>query len=69
MIKFIDKMMNSVKEFTFWDYFWFKFFLITFGMIIGTYFHEFLVDYVMLLWIFFVIAYIYIMYKTFKNAK
>ncbi len=60
----IKQVMLAVKEYSFWDYVWFKIGLISSGIILGAYFSTFFLDYIFIVWIIFVATTIFIMYRT-----
>ena len=62
---FIDKALDAAKSYSLWDYGWLKLTLISFGMLVGTYFAQFFMQYIGIVWTVFILSYIWIMYKTF----
>ncbi len=69
MSKFIEQVMSSVREYSFWDYMWFKTGLISFGIILGSYFSAFFLDYIFVVWMLFLITTIFIIYRTVTKIK
>lgn len=70
MKNLINRLLDSAKKYTVLDYGFLKIALISFGILIGTYFSIFFSNYTSLLWMIFLISYIWILYKTFiKNRK
>lgn len=67
MNKLFNKALNSTKKYTIWDFGLLKITLISLGILLGTYFSNFFLSIIMLIWIIFVISYAFIMYKTFKK--
>ena len=65
MFNFIRKMIEAANKYTFWDYFFLKTTLLSLGMLIGTYFSNFFINYTFFLWAVFLITYVCIMYRTF----
>lgn len=65
MRKFFDKAINSVRQYSLWDWGWLKITLFSFGLLIGVYFAQVLSQYVTFIWAIFIFAYIWIIYKTF----
>ncbi len=62
---FIDKALKAAKSYDIWDYQWLKLTLFSFGILVGTYFAQFFMQYVFIVWAIFILSYIWIMYKTF----
>lgn len=70
MFEFIDRIIKAANKYTFWDYFFLKTTVLVFGILIGTYFASFFIDYTLFLWLVFLVTYVYIMYRTFiKHMK
>jgi hypothetical protein len=65
MRKFFDKAINSVRQYSLWDWGWLKIALFSFGLLMGVYFAQILSQYVTFIWAIFIFAYIWIIYKTF----
>ena len=69
MEKLINKLLGAAKKYTVLDYGFLKITLISFGILIGTYFSNFFSNYTSLLWIIFLVSYIWIIYRTFIKHK
>ena len=69
MSDFINQIMSSVREYSFWDYVWFKTSLISLGIILGSYFSTFFLDYIFVVWAAFILTTIFIMYQTIIKFK
>ena len=69
MRKFVDQIMAAVKEYSFLDYVWFKTELIFLGIILGTYFSSFFSDYIIFVWIIFILSLILTIYRTLTKIK
>ena len=65
MCDFIKKIIETANQYTLWDYFCLKTTLLSLGILIGTYFSDFLTNYTFFLWAIFLVAYVSIMYRTF----
>jgi hypothetical protein len=65
MRKFFDKAINSVRQYSLWDWGWLKITLFSFGLLIGVYFAQVLSQYVTFIWAIFIFSYIWIIYQTF----
>jgi len=62
---FINKALKVAASYNAWDWGWLKVTLIAFGILVGTYFAQFFMQYIVIVWIIFVLSYIWIVYKTF----
>ena len=62
---FIDKALNAAKSYSVWDYGWLKLKLISFGILVGTYFAQFFIQYIIIVWAVFILTYLWVLYKTF----
>ena len=62
---FINKALNAAKSYNLWDYGWLKIALVSFGILFGTYFSRFFIQYINIVWAIFLITYIWVVYKTF----
>jgi hypothetical protein len=67
MRTFLSKLLDSARKYTIMDYGFLKITLISFGILLGTYFSKFFSSYTILLWIIFIVSYIYIIYRTIKH--
>ena len=65
MKRFIDRALNAAKLYNVWDYGWLKVTLISFGILVGTYFAQFFHQFIVIVWAVFALSYIWIIYKTF----
>ena len=62
---FIDRIIKAANRYTLWDYFLLKTTVLFFGIVIGTYFSNFLIDHTIFLWAVFLVTYVWIIYRTF----
>jgi putative Mn2+ efflux pump MntP len=69
MKKLINRLLNAAKKYNAWDYALFKITLCSFGVLLGTYFSQFFLKYMPIVWVIFIIAYVWIMYKTLIKYK
>lgn len=69
MKNLINKLLGAAKKYTVLDYGFLKITLISFGILIGTYFSNFFSNYTSLLWIIFLISYLWIIYRTFITHR
>ena len=69
MKNLINKLLGTAKKYTVLDYGFLKITLISFGILIGTYFSNFFSNYTSLLWIIFLISYLWIIYRTFITHR
>lgn len=65
MRNLIRKALAASKQYTLFDFAGLKITLILLGILIGAYFAPFFLKNTLSLWIIFIIAYAYIMYRTF----
>lgn len=69
MKNLINKLLGAAKKYTVLDYSLLKLTLISLGILIGTYFSNFLSNHTLIIWIIFLVSYIGIMYRTFIKHK
>ena len=69
MSEFVKQIMAGVREYSFWDYVWFKTGLISLGIILGSYFSTFFLEYIVIVWFVFAITTVFITYRTFSKIK
>jgi len=62
---FIDKALNAANSYNVWDYIWLKSTLIFLGILVGTYFAQFFIQYISVVWVVFILTAIWIVYRTF----
>lgn len=67
MVKLLDRLLNSARKYTIFDYSCLKITLISLGMILGAYFSKFILSNIDFLWVIFTLSLIYILYSTIKN--
>lgn len=65
MFHFIKKIISAANKYTVWDYFCLKTAVFSLGILMGTYFSYFFMNYTLLLWTIFLITYVCIIYRTF----
>lgn len=61
----IDRLLDAARKYDVWDFGWFKLTLLSFGIILGTYFDEFFEAWIAVVWVLFVIGFSWVAYKTF----
>lgn len=64
-MQWINRLLKSAREYTVWDFAFFKIALVSFGILAGAYFSRFFLDNIALIWVVFILAYIWVMYRTF----
>ncbi|WP_025436644.1 hypothetical protein [Peptoclostridium acidaminophilum] len=71
MINFniVKKVMDATKKYTILDYGFFKFLMITCGILLGVYFTETILSFIWLIWIVFAVSAVWMTYKIFKYTK
>lgn len=65
MSKFIQRLLKVARNYTVMDYVFFKITLVSFGILLGTYFAQYFLSYTSFLWVVFIISYLWMMYRTF----
>jgi len=65
MSKFIQRLLKVARKYTVMDYVFFKITLVSFGILLGTYFAQFFLSFTSFLWVVFIVSYLWIMYRTF----
>jgi len=69
MLNMIEKVMGAARKYTIVDYGFFKFLMISFGILIGVYFAQPILNIIWLVWVIFIISAIWMIYKIFKYTK
>jgi len=69
MFDLIGKVMGAARKYTVLDYGFFKFLMITFGMLLSIYFRETVLGFIWLVWAVFVISAVWMIWKIFKYTK
>lgn len=69
MLNPVGIVMSAAKKYTVVDYGFFKFLMITFGILLGTYFAECFARFIWLIWIVFVVSAIWMVYKLLKYTR
>ena len=65
MSAFIKRLLKAARMYTVMDYAFLKITLVSFGILLGSYFSRFFLNYTFLLWVIFIISYLWVMYRTF----
>lgn len=65
MINLIEKVMGAARKYTVVDYGFFKFLMISFGVLIGTYFAQTILNFIWLIWIVFFVSAMWMIYKIY----
>lgn len=68
-LNIVKKVMDATKKYTVVDYGFFKFLMITFGMLLGVYYTEAILDFLGLIWAIFIVSAVWMIYKIFKYTK
>ena len=69
MFNMIEKVMDAARKYTAVDYGFFKFLMISFGILLGVYFTQSILNIIWLVWVIFIISAIWMIYKIFKYTK
>lgn len=65
MFDFIKKIIGAANKYTLWDYFCLKTTVLSLGILMGTYFSDFFMNYALFLWAILLVTYVCIIYRTF----
>ena len=65
MFDFIKKIIGTANKYTLWDYFCLKTTVFSLGILMGTYFSDFFMNYTLFLWAILLVTYVCIIYRTF----
>lgn len=65
MMKFIAKSLNAARKYNLWDFACLKITLLSLGILVGTYFSQFFLNLISIIWVVFILTYVWIMYQTF----
>jgi hypothetical protein len=66
MFDFYRQVLNAVRKYTTLDYGFFKFLMISFGILLGAYFPQFFLNIMWLVWIIFILSAIWMIAKIYK---
>ena len=66
MIDFYKRVMSAARKYTVADYGFFKFLMISFGILLGAYLPQFFQSFIWLIWIIFIVSAFWMIYKIFK---
>ena len=69
MFKLIEFVMGAARKYTVIDYGFFKFLMITFGILLGAYFAQPILNIIWLVWVVFVVSAVWMIYKMFKYTR
>ena len=69
MFKIAEKVMEAAKKYTVLDYGFFKFLMISFGVLLGVYYKEYIFAFIWLIWVIFIISAVWMTYKIFIYTK
>lgn len=69
MFKLMDKAMAAVRKYTVVDMGFFKFLMITFGILLGVYFTQAILSIIWLIWVIFIVSAAWIIFKLFHYMK
>jgi len=67
MRELINKVLNSARNYSVWDFGLLKICMMSIGILLGVYFSNFFLTNILFVWIVCIVTLIYIMYKTFKK--
>ena len=69
MLNMIEKVMGAARKYTIVDYGFFKFLMISFGVLLGVYYTKPILHIIWLVWLIFIVSAIWMIYKIFKYTK
>ena len=69
MQKLMERALRAARKFTILDYTFFKLALVSFGILLGSYFAAFFSDHRSLLWIVFIVSYLIMLFRMFLVHK
>ncbi len=69
MIKMVNRVMAAAKKYTVVDYGFFKFLMISFGVLLGVYFTQPLLQIIWLVWVVFIVSALWMIYKILRYTK
>ena len=69
MSNMIEKVMGAAKKYTVVDYGFFKLQMISFGILLGAYFAQPMLNIIWLVWAVFIVSALCMIYKIFKYTK
>ena len=65
MNNFVNRLWHTTKKYTVWDFGFIKFYMLSFGIIVGVYLYSFFSMYMPIVWVIFVAGLAWVVYKTF----
>lgn len=65
----VEKIMNAARKYNVLDYGFFKFLMISFGILLGVYFESFLHSVIWIVWTVMIVSALWMMYKILKYTK
>ena len=69
MFNLVEIVMGAARKYTVVDYGFFKSLMITFGILLGVYCAQPILNFIWLIWIIFIVSAIWMIYKIFKYSK
>ena len=69
MKNWLDYLMAQARRYTAIDFTFFKLVLVSFGILLGSYFAAFFQSIIVLIWIIFVVSYIAVLRATFRKPR
>ncbi len=69
MIKVVNRVMAAARKYTVVDYGFFKFLMIAFGILLGVYFSQPLLQIIWLVWIIFIVSALWMIFKILKYTN
>lgn len=69
MFKLVEIILNAAKKYNIIDYGFFKFLMISFGILLGVYYTEIMLNFISLIWIVFIVSAFWMIYKIYIYTK
>lgn len=69
MLNMIEKVMGAARKYTVVDYGFFKFLMISFGILLGIYFPQSILNIIWLVWVIFIVSALWMINKIIKYTK
>ncbi len=69
MFNIVEKVMNAARKYTIIDFGFFKILMVSFGILLGVYFRQPILDMIWLVWIVFMVSALWMIYKICKYSK
>lgn len=65
----VEKVLKAARKYNALDYGFFKFLMISFGILLGVYFESFFCNVIWVVWAVMIVSALYMIYKIFKYSR